>query len=265
MSEIEFVLLEDEEVPNYEKYKDMFENSKIIEETTESKENNKKSNYYYSISIKDFDILLYEYLAKYSNNKIKVPKEKYSIAIYKNSNVETKENTIIFKNHIDVKDILDQLKIIINMHTNNSIKVMKSINMIIKLNSILYNVIEYSKFIVKYPIIITKLTTPMVIAITPNNNKIIGYISYKNIVEDKSIFIEYMEVIPDSYNVPKCACAYDALLYEYTHDILCKQMISYLISKKPDIIKYKLTNVHGVAGYCCYTNAFDANNFISSY
>ena len=58
-SDVEFILLEDEKDPNFEKYKDIFENSKIKEEHIKESYSN------YSISVKDFDSLLYEYLSNY--------------------------------------------------------------------------------------------------------------------------------------------------------------------------------------------------------
>ena len=54
--DVAFVLLEDEQDPNFEKYKDIFENSKIIEDYIKNSYTN------YGISIKDFDTLLYENL-----------------------------------------------------------------------------------------------------------------------------------------------------------------------------------------------------------
>ena len=59
--DVNFILLEDEQDPNFEKYKNIFEKSKIIEYYIKDSYTN------YSISIKDFDTLLYENLSYYNN------------------------------------------------------------------------------------------------------------------------------------------------------------------------------------------------------
>jgi len=72
---IEFILLEDEQDPNFEKYKDIFEKSKIIEDYIKDSYTN------YGISIKDFDTLLYENLSYYNN--VKIPEKKIAFQLIK--------------------------------------------------------------------------------------------------------------------------------------------------------------------------------------
>ena len=62
--DVNFILLEDEQDPNFEKYKNIFEKSKIIEYYIKDSYTN------YSISIKDFDTLLYENLSYYNNETL---------------------------------------------------------------------------------------------------------------------------------------------------------------------------------------------------
>lgn len=236
--DIEFILLEDEEDPNFEKYKDIFEKSKIREEHIKETYNN------YSISIKNFDELLYEYLSHYNN--IKIPEKKNSILIYKTPDTSFVNDKIIFRNNIDIKDILSQLGIVINLERNNlesEIRIIKNIYKVIKLNCSIEYVPETKKIIIKYPIMFIDLETPMVLAIYKENNKIIGYVNYRHI-NDNSIFIEFIEVNP-----------------EYRNMNLCKRMISFLLTKKQEILNYELINVGGLSGYSCYVDAFESNNF----
>lgn len=238
ISDIEFILLEDEEDPNFEKYKDIFEKSKIREEHIKETYNN------YSISIKNFDELLYEYLSHYNN--IKIPEKKNSILIYKTPDTSFVNDKIIFRNNIDIKDILSQLGIVINLERNNlesEIRIIKNIYKVIKLNCSIEYVPETKKIIIKYPIMFIDLETPMVLAIYKENNKIIGYVNYRHI-NDNSIFIEFIEVNP-----------------EYRNMNLCKRMISFLLTKKQEILNYELINVGGLSGYSCYVDAFESNNF----
>ena len=237
--DVEFVLLEDEEDSNFEKYKDIFEKSKIIEDYIKDSYTN------YGISIKDFDTLLYENLSYYNN--VKIPAEKNSIAIYKNPDISFVNDTILFKNHIDIKDILEKLKIvIISLETNNlesEIRIIKNLYKVIKLNCSSEYSPETKISITKYPLMFEELETPMVLAIYKETNKIIGYINYRNI-EDNNMFIEFIEVNS-----------------EYRNLNLCKKMLSFLIMQKPEIISYELQNVGGLSGYNCYVDTFESNNF----
>jgi hypothetical protein len=239
IEDVEFILLEDEQVPNFEKYKDIFEKSKIIEYYIKDSYTN------YSISVKDFDTLLYENLSYYNN--VKIPEEKNSISSYKNPDISFVNDTIVFRNHIDIKDILEKLKIvIINLETNNlesEIRIIKNLYKVIKLNCSSEYSPETKISITKYPLIFEELETPMVLAIYKETNKIIGYVNYRDI-ENNSIFIEFIEVNPEYRNVN-----------------LCKRMLSFLIIKKPEIMSYELQNVGGLSGYSCYVDAFESNNF----
>jgi hypothetical protein len=94
-----------------------------------------------------------------------------------------------------------------------------------------------------YPLIFIELETPMVLALYKETNKIIGYVNYSNI-EDNNMFIEFIEVNP-----------------EYKNLNLCKRMLSFLITQKPEIITYELLNVGGLVGYNYYVDAFESNNF----
>ena len=239
IEDVEFILLEDEQAPNFEKYKDIFEKSKIIEYYIKDSYTN------YSISVKDFDTLLYENLSYYNN--VKIPEEKNSISSYKNPDISFVNDTIVFRNHIDIKDILEKLKIvIINLETNNlesEIRIIKNLYKVIKLNCSSEYSPETKISITKYPLIFGELETPMVLAIYKETNKIIGYVNYRDI-ENNSIFIEFIEVNPEYRNVN-----------------LCKRMLSFLIIKKPEIMSYELQNVGGLSGYSCYVDAFESNNF----
>ena len=239
IEDVEFILLEDEQDPNFKKYKDIFVKSKIIEDYIKDSYTN------YSISIKDFDTLLYENLSYYNN--VKIPEEKNSISSYKNPDISFVNDTIVFRNHIDIKDILEKLKIvIINLETNNlesEIRIIKNLYKVIKLNCSSEYSPETKISITKYPLIFSELETPMVLAIYKETNKIIGYVNYRDI-ENNSIFIEFIEVNPEYRNVN-----------------LCKRMLSFLIIKKPEIMSYELQNVGGLSGYSCYVDAFESNNF----
>jgi hypothetical protein len=236
---IDFILLEEEQDPNFEKYKDIFEKSKILEEYITNSYTN------YIISIKDFDTLLYEYLSQCSN--IKIPVKTNSIASYIHLDISFVNDTIVFRNDIDIKDILAQLKIvIISLETNNlesEIRIIKNLYKIIKLNCSNEFVPESKRIIIKYPIMFSELETPMILAIYKETNKIIGYVNYRNI-EDNSIYIEFIEVNP-----------------EYRNFNLCKRMLSFLIMQKSEIMSYELLNVGGLSGYSCYVDAFESNNF----
>ena len=237
--DVNFILLEDEHDLNFEKYKNIFEKSKIIEYYIKDSYTN------YSISIKDFDTLLYENLSYYNN--VKIPETINSIAIYKNSDISFVNDTIVFRNHIDIKDILEKLKIvIISLETNNlesKIRIIKNLYKVIKLNCISEYSPETKISITKYPLIFRELETPMVLVLYKETNKIIGYVNYRNI-EDNNMFIEFIEVNP-----------------EYRNLNLCKRMLSFLIMQKPKIISYELQNVGGLSGYSCYVDTFESNNF----
>ncbi len=237
--DITFILLEDEQDLNFEKYKDIFEKSKIIEDYIKDSYTN------YSISIKDFDTLLYENLTYYNN--VKIPEQTKSIAIYKNQYTSFVNDTIVFRNNIDIKDILDTLKIvIISLETNNlesRIRIIKNLYKVIKLNCFIEYIPETKILITKYPLIFRELETPMVLVLYKETNKIIGYVNYRHI-EDNNMFIEFIEVNP-----------------EYRNLNICKSMLSFLIIQKPEIISYELQNVGGLSGYSCYVDAFESNNF----
>ena len=239
IEDVEFILLEDEQAPNFEKYKDIFEKSKIIEYYIKDSYTN------YSISVKDFDTLLYENLSYYNN--VKIPAEKNSIVSYKNPDISFVNDTIVFRNHIDIKDILEKLKIvIISLETNNlesEIRIIKNLYKVIKLNCSIEYSPETKISITKYPLMFKELETPMILAIYKETNKIIGYVNYRNI-EDNNMFIEFIEVNP-----------------EYRNLNLCKRMLSFLIMQKPKIISYELQNVGGLSGYSCYVDTFESNNF----
>ena len=114
----------------------LLEESKIIKSQYE---------YEYSISIEEFDKLLYEAL-DYYRKYITIPNEKNSVSRYRNTNTNTNvsiiNNRIIFKNNLyihNIIDILDYMKIKININPNldKYTRVIKTIIIIIKLNSIL--------------------------------------------------------------------------------------------------------------------------------
>jgi hypothetical protein len=114
----------------------LLEESKIIKSQYE---------YEYSISIEEFDKLIYEALDYYRKHII-IPNEKNSVFRYKNTNVDTNvsiiNNRIIFNKNLyihNIIDILDYMKIKININPNldKYTRVIKTIIIIIKLNSIL--------------------------------------------------------------------------------------------------------------------------------
>jgi hypothetical protein len=114
----------------------LLEESKIIKSQYE---------YEYSISIEEFDKLLYEAL-DYYRKYITIPNEKNSVSRYRNTNTNTNvsiiNNRIIFKNNLHIHniiDILDYMKINIKINPNldKYTRVIKTIIIMIKLNSIL--------------------------------------------------------------------------------------------------------------------------------
>ena len=114
----------------------LLEESKIIKSQYE---------YEYSISIEEFDKLIYEAL-DYYRKYITIPNEKNSVSRYRNTNTNTNvsiiNNRIIFKNNLHIHniiDILDYMKINIKINPNldKYTRVIKTIIIIIKLNSIL--------------------------------------------------------------------------------------------------------------------------------
>ena len=112
----------------------LLEESKIIKSQYE---------YEYSISVEEFDKLLYEAL-DYYRKYITIPNEKNSVSRYRNTNTNVSiiNNRIIFKNNLHIHniiDILDYMKINININPNldKYTRVIKTIIMVIKLNSIL--------------------------------------------------------------------------------------------------------------------------------
>ena len=114
----------------------LLEESKIIKSQYE---------YEYSISIEEFDKLIYEALDYYRKHII-IPNEKNSVFRYRNTNTNTNvsiiNNRIIFNKNLyihNIIDILDYMKIKININPNldKYTRVIKTIIIIIKLNSIL--------------------------------------------------------------------------------------------------------------------------------
>ena len=108
----------------------LLEESKII-----------KSYYEYSITIKEFDKLLYETLDHYINY-VTLTSEKLSVSRYRNSNTNVSiiNDRIIFTHnlHIDnIIHILDYLKIKINSYLDtylDTYKIIKHIFKMIKIN-----------------------------------------------------------------------------------------------------------------------------------
>ena len=112
----------------------LLEESKIIKSQYE---------YEYSISVEEFDKLLYEAL-DYYRKYITIPNEKNSVSRYRNTNTNVSiiNNRIIFNKNLyihNIIDILDYMKINININPNldKYTRVIKTIIMVIKLNSIL--------------------------------------------------------------------------------------------------------------------------------
>jgi hypothetical protein len=112
----------------------LLEESKIIKSQYE---------YEYSISVEEFDKLLYEALDYYRKH-ITIPNKKNSVSRYRNTNTNVSiiNNRIIFNKNLyihNIIDILDYMKINININPNldKYTRVIKTIIMVIKLNSIL--------------------------------------------------------------------------------------------------------------------------------
>jgi len=111
------------------------------------------------------------------------------------------------------------------------------------------NVLETTKAIqrVIFPALMLEMEAPIVLALDNSNKEKPVSIGYLFFIEDEEqIIIEVIEVnsVYRNYN-------------------LCKRLISHLITIKPEIKKYSLVNVGGLAGYSCYTDAFNSNNFIT--
>ena len=226
----EFILLEDETNPKFNKYNEIFKNSQKLAEPL----------IIYKISILEFDSTLYDLLHKYKS--IQIPVNKKSIVTYSsNPNIVFENDLIIFKNTIDIKDILDNLDIKSLSDSHFEISTISNIVKVIKQKCDKKNINN-----IIFPIMCNELNTPIVIVI--DKTKVIGYLIYNFRIEDNSIYIDYIEVNPD-----------------YRNESLCKKMISYLISQKKDINKYELLNVGGLSGYSCYVDAFTNNNFDSNF
>ena len=195
---------------------------------------------FYKISIIEFDTTLYDLLYKYKS--IKIPDNKKSIVTYSsNPNIVFENDLIVFRNNIDIKDILHNLDIKSLPDSHFEISTISNIVKVIKQKcdkKIVNNIL--------FPIMCNELNTPIVIVI--DKNKVIGYLIYNIRIEDNSIYIDYIEVNPD-----------------YRNESLCKKMISYLISQKKEINKYELLNVGGLSGYSCYVDAFTTNNFDANF
>ena len=232
-----YVLLENELDKKYSTYKDMFKKSKLMTE------NIIVSSYYiYSIKVNEFNTLLNDILTNYPN--IKIPDTTYNIAIYKNLNALIINDNIEFKNNIDMDDIFKQLGIIINSSDLEHKLIIKNVYKLIKQQCTIVYMPEIKNLIVKYPIMFNDIETPMVLAIDTQHEKIIGYLNYRYIPDDKSMLIECIEVNP-----------------EYRNLNVCKNIISYFITQHPKIMKFELVNVGGLAGYSCYVDAFELHNF----
>jgi hypothetical protein len=102
------------------------------------------SHYEYSISIEDFDRLLYETLEHHYMDYVTIPSEKLSVSRYKNPNINTNvkiiNDRIIFNNKIQIHNIiniLDYLKINLDPYLDIYTIIIKHIIKIIKINSIL--------------------------------------------------------------------------------------------------------------------------------
>lgn len=91
-----------------------------------------KSYYQYSISIEKFDEIVYEGLEIYD-----ISYKKNSVSNYRKKNVIITYDSIIFTNTLDIeniKDILDQLKIILDTFNNEDRNVFFYIYKKIKMN-----------------------------------------------------------------------------------------------------------------------------------
>ena len=104
-------------------------------------------HYEYSISIKDFDTLLYEILDDYIDY-VTLPSAKLSVSRYRNpnTNINIINDRIVFNNNLyshNIIDILDDMKININInpYLPKHIKIIKHIYKMIKFNCRLEQII----------------------------------------------------------------------------------------------------------------------------
>jgi hypothetical protein len=239
MDHIDFVLLDNTKHPMFEKYSEIYSNSKTTTDPI----------IYYKIKVSQFD----DILSDFCDNMKRILKKslyKQSIKLYNGmQNISFRDNFVIFMNNIDILDILLNLGIIINEDIDNLIRQ----NVISKLDKKIKH--ECEKIIqstVIFPMNLNSLydieETELSIILAISNNKIIGYLLYKT-NDDISIYIEYIEVNTVEVNT------------EYRNLSLCKKLITNLIKTIPRINEYELYNVGGLSGYSCYVDAFETNNF----
>jgi len=241
MENIDFVLLDNVRHPLFEKYSDIYINSKTTTEPI----------IYYKIKVLQIDEILNEFnrhLNRMGKREIKSQSIKsQSIKLYNGTqNISFRDDLVIFMNNIDILDILLNLGIIIDEDIDYLIRQ----NLISKLDKKIKH--ECEKIIqstVIFPINLNNLNDieelELSIVLAIKNNKIIGYLLYKINDDDNSIYIEFIEVNE-----------------KYRNLSLCKKLITYLIKTLPDINTYELYNVGGLSGYSCYVDSFESNNFI---
>ena len=233
MDSIEFVYIDSLDNPQFSKYNDIFDSSRVKEEPAI------KPELKFEIDISKFEDILYKFTKSTSTSRI-------PLRDYPELNII--DNKIYFDNNFNWKQLLEYLQIdniTNNTHNSSSKSSSISLNNLIKhmkKESIALETKAIRKII--YPSLMLDMEVPIILALDNSSEtpKVVGYLFFME--DDEKINIEVIEVNSS-----------------YRNSNLCKRLISYLIDIKPRIKKYSLVNVGGLAGYSCYMDAFTSLDF----
>ena len=233
MDSIEFVYIDSLDNPQFSKYNDIFDSSRVKEEPAI------KPELKFEIDISKFEDILYKFTKSTSTSRI-------PLRDYPELNII--DNKIYFDNNFNWKQLLEYLQIdniTNNTHNSSSKSSSISLNNLIKhmkKESIALETKAIRKII--YPSLMLDMEVPIILALDKSSETpiVVGYLFFME--DDEKINIEVIEVNSS-----------------YRNSNLCKRLISYLVDIKPSIKKYSLVNVGGLAGYSCYMDAFISLGF----
>lgn len=233
MNNLEFVFIDSVDNPQYGVYNDIF-NKSIIKEN-----NNNIPELKYEIDTSKFEEILYKIIR--SSKSYKIPSSKISLNDYPEfKNIDGK---IYFDNSFNWQGLLEYLQITHNEENPETSLLLTKIIKNMKKSS---NIVEFikPKHRIIFPSLMLGMEVPIIIVLDKSNviPAMVAYLYFR--CDEQQIFIEVIEVNN-----------------AYRNYNLYKRLISQLISIKPTVEKYALVNVGGLAGYSCYTDAFNANNF----
>lgn len=234
MDSIEFVYIDSLDNPQFSKYNDIFDSSRVKAEPAI------KSELKFEIDISKFEDIVYKFTKSSSTSRI-------PLRDYPELNII--DNKIYFDNRFDWKQLLKYLEInnITNNNTHNSSSKASSIS----LNNLIKHMKKESIALetkairkITYPSLMLDMEVPIILALDNSSEtlKVVGYLFFME--DDEKINIEVIEVNSS-----------------YRNSNLCKRLISYLVDIKPRMKKYSLVNVGGLAGYSCYMDAFTSLDF----